>query len=139
MFRPIFLACILAIFSSHSVVAQSNQRTQFNEGLARFNEMIMSGELGAAVAFLRPELELGDEEIAKINERLGSLYSDDFVGSDTVRSETLKGGFRQELLAYWTAKGEYFFVYLLLHSRDNQRDVLSIQYDTDFHKLMGLF
>ena len=138
MFR-ILPTVLLLLLAALPLTAQENQRTAFNEGLARFSELIMAGELGNAVDFLRPDAALSNDEIAGLNGQLQALYEGAFTGSDTVRSEALKGGFRQEMLAFWTEKGEYFYVYLLLHTRDGRRVVLSIQYDTDFDKLFRLF
>ncbi len=135
-FLPIVISFVLGALP---LMAQENQRTAFNEGLARFNELIMAAELGSAVAFLRPDAALSDEEIAALNGELDALYEGPFTGSDTVRSETLKGGFRQEMLAFWTGKGEYFYVYLLLHARDGSREVLSLQYDVNFYNIFSLF
>ncbi|PSL19421.1 hypothetical protein [Shimia abyssi] len=122
-----------------TIERRTNQRTSFNEGLAQFNEFIMQGQLGEAIAFLRPDIELGQDEIATLDAQLTELYSDVFTGQDTVRSESLKGGFRQEMLAYWTDKGEYFYVYVLMHSQNDSRRVLHIEYNTEFHSVFSLF
>ena len=58
---------------------------------------------------------------------------------EDLTTEALKGGFRQEMLAFWTGKGEYFYVYLLLHARDGSREVLSLQYDVNFDNIFSLF
>lgn len=139
MLRIIAFVMAFGLISSHDAQAQTNQRTQFNEGLAQFNELVMTRQIGDALVFLRPDIDLSDAERMELNTRLAEAYIEDFIGTDTVRSETLKGGFRQEMLAYWTDSGDYLYVYLLLHSRDKQRQVLNIQYDSDFHKIVGLF
>lgn len=141
MLRLLALALSLTLCLATPNAAQTNQRTLFNERVAKFNDLIMAGELGTALSHVRSELEMDEAEITALNESLQSLYEGDFVGHGTVRSETLKGGFRQELIGYWTEKGEYFYVYFLLHTRETggSRDVLEFRYGTDFNELYDLF
>lgn len=141
MFRSSALALSLALCMATPGFAQTNQRTTFNENLQQFNELIMSGGLGTALSHARPDIEMDEAEIAALNESLSSLYEGDFTATATVRSETLKGGFRQEMFAYWTDKGEYFYVYLLLHTRETagNREVVDFRYGTDFNELYSLF
>ncbi len=139
MFRILATVLAFSIAGIQPSWAQTNQRTQFNEGLARFNELVTERSLGDAIASIHPEGKFSEEEISDLNEELMISYSTDFSGSATVRSETLKSGFRQELLAYWTADGDYFYVYMLIHSRENRRMILDVKYDHDLHHLMDLF
>ncbi|MGX9350450.1 hypothetical protein ACS3QZ_04560 [Shimia sp. W99] len=141
MLRILALALSLSVCLTTPSAAQTNQRTLFNESVAEFNNLIMAGKLGTALSHVRSELEMDEAEIAAVNEKLQSLYEGDFVGHATVRSETLKGGFRQEMIGYWTEKGEYFYVYFLLHTRETggNRDVLEFRYGTDFNELHALF
>ncbi len=119
--------------------AQTNQRTRFNETLQLFNEMILQHQLGDAIDFLRQDVVVNDAEKEALDAKLMEAFPDDFVGFGTVRSETLKDGFRQELLSFWTEDGSYLFVYLVLHTRKNRRHLVQFNYGTDFNKFISYF
>ena len=139
MNKMIAVLMALAATAPALVSAQTNQRTQFNETLSVFNELVLEKKVGEALDMIQQDRIFSDEEKAAYNAELMEAYPDDFVGSATVQSATLKSGFRQELLAYWTDDGNYLFLYLLMHTRDNQRRVIFMDYSEDLSDLISLF
>ena len=135
----ILVAAVLSFVLTHGAFAQTNRRTQMNEGLALFNEMVMEKRLGDAVDFLRVDEVVTGDEKAMMNALLNTEFPEDFVGFGVVQSNTHKSGFRQELLSYWTDEGAYFYVYLVLHTRDTQQRLVDIKYGLDFDDFIGLF
>lgn len=132
-------AALLALCTASVTQAQTNQRTQFNQGLAMFNELVMQHELGEAIDLIQIDKAYEEKDIEALNDVLRKTVPDDFVGSSTVQTVALKNGFRQELLAYWTEAGDYFYVYILMHRREDGFAVLNLQYGKDVQELLGLF
>ncbi|WP_152926445.1 hypothetical protein [Shimia sp. SK013] len=139
MLRILAVILASALLVPNTGGAQTNQRTQFNEGLANFNELVMQRKIGDAIDLIRTDLNMSAEERGAINSQMQLFFEEDFLGSATVRSQALKNGFRQELLSYWTSDGDYLYIYLFMHSRENIRKILDIRYDLDFHDLNALF
>ena len=130
-------ALILAL--PEMAAAQTNQRTAFNQGMERFNALVMDQKLSQALQLLRPDQELTDEDIVRIDNRFWEHYPKLFVGHDTVRSEAHKSGFRQEIVAYWDEDKRYFYVYMLIHSTNSGFNVVNIDYSTEFEELNAYF
>ncbi|MGR3635940.1 MAG: hypothetical protein ACU0BK_08430 [Shimia sp.] len=139
MFRLLAVILASALLMPNTGGAQTNLRTQFNEGLANFNELVMQRKIGDAIDLIRTDLNMSADERQAINTQMQQFFEEDFIGFATVRSQALKNGFRQELLSYWTADGEYLYIYIFMHARENRRKVLDIKYDLDFHDLNALF
>ncbi|SFK61927.1 hypothetical protein [Shimia haliotis] len=139
MFKILAFAVALCLTVPFSASAQTNQRTAFNQGIERFNNLVMEQRLSDALKMMRPEMEMSDDDIVRIDNRFWEHYPKTFVGHDTVRSEALKSGFRQEVLAYWDEDNRYFFVYLLIHATNSGFNVVNIDYSTDFESLNANF
>ncbi|WP_353307882.1 hypothetical protein [Shimia sp. NS0008-38b] len=139
MFRISILSAVAAFLFCTASLAQVNQRTQFNQGLAMFNELVMQHELGEAIDFIQIDKLLEEEELTELNRSLRVAIPDDFVNNQSVRSEVLKNGFRQELLAFWTEENDYYFVYILFHSRKDGFSVIHIEHSTEIQNLMAFF
>lgn len=139
MFRFLLAASVVVVFFTSSLSAQTNLRTQFNEALSMFNELVMQKDIGAAIDLVRVDEVLSSEAKTEANAKLIEAIADPFVGNATVRSETLKGGFRHQLLSYWTDSGDYFYVYLVIHTRNNVQHVVQADYSTIFTKFISRF
>ncbi len=136
-----YLAITLTLFLTMPALAsaQTNQRTAFNQGMERFNILVKEQKLSDALQMIRPELEMTDEDIVNIDNRFWEFYPKAFVGHDSIRSEVLKNGSRQEIIAYWDEDNRYFFVYLLVHANGEGFTVVNVDYGTDFESLNVFF
>ncbi|TCL09434.1 hypothetical protein BXY66_1481 [Shimia isoporae] len=139
MFRLLALSLAVTLATTQVADAQTNLRTQFNQGMAEFNQLVMEQRLGDALQLIRPEVELTDEDIVRIDNQFWENYPKNFVAFGTVRSEALKNGFRQEILAYWDEDYRYFYVYLMSHSTDNGIKLINVDYSREFEKLNSFF
>ncbi|MCH2069076.1 MAG: hypothetical protein MK208_17705 [Shimia sp.] len=139
MIKSSLLSVAFILATNATVQAQTNLRTQFNQALALFNEMVMNKEIGEAIDMIQPDVVLSDAEKAEYNSALTEAFPDPFVGSATVQSETLKSGFRQEMLAYWTEEGDYLYLYLVMHTQGAQQQVIHVEHTTTFSKFISRF
>ncbi|MBO6897220.1 MAG: hypothetical protein JJ868_07585 [Shimia sp.] len=139
MIKNGFLSIALLLTTTATVQAQTNLRTQFNQSLALFNEMVMNKEIGEAIDMIQPDVVLSDSEKTEYNAALAEAFPEPFVGSATVQSEALKGGFRQEMLAYWSEKGDYLYLYLVIHTQGAQQQVIHVEHTTTFSKFISRF
>lgn len=139
MLRCLAFSLTLLIAVPTLTEAQTNQRTAFNQGMERFNALVMDQKLSDALSFLHPELEITEDDIVRIDNQFWTNYPKAFVGFDTVRTETLKSGFRQEIIAYWDEDKRYFFVYLLIHSTNDGFNVVNVDHGTKFERLNAHF
>ncbi len=139
MIKNSLLSAALVFATTTTAHAQTNMRTQFNQALALFNELVMNKEIGEAIDMILPDMVLSDAEKADYNEALAEAFPDPFVGSATVQSETLKSGFRQEMLAYWTEEGDYLYLYLVMHTQGAQQQVIHVEHTTTFSKFISRF
>ncbi len=139
MIKKILLSAAVMVATSATLQAQTNLRTQFNQALALFNEMVMNKEIGEALDMIQPGIILSDTEKQEYNSALSEAFPDPFVGSSTVQSETLKSGFRQEMLAYWTESGDYLYLYLVMHTQGTQQQVIHVEHTTTFSKFISRF
>lgn len=139
MIKKCLFSVALVLTTSVSVQAQTNLRTQFNQALALFNEMVTNKEIGEAIDMIQPGVVLSDAEKAEYNSALAEAFPDPFIGSSTVQSETLKSGFRQEMLAYWTEGGDYLYLYLVMHTQGAQQQVILVEHSTSFSKFISRF
>jgi len=139
MIKNYLLSAALVLSTASMATAQTNLRTQFNQALALFNEMVMNKEIGEAIDMIQPDVALSDAEKSEYNAALAEAFPDPFVGSSTVQSATLKSGFRQEMLAYWTENGDYLYLYLVMHTQGAQQQVIHVDYSTTFSKLISRF
>lgn len=139
MLKTSLLSAALLMTTTALVQAQTNLRTQFNQGLALFNEMVMNKEIGEAIDMIQPDVVLSDSEKAEYDAALAEAFPDPFVGSATVQSATLKSGFRQEMLAYWTESGDYLYLYLVMHTEGAQQQVIHVEHSTTFSKFISRF
>lgn len=139
MLKHLALSLALLLAAPTMGEAQTNQRTAFNQGMEKFNTLVMEQKLSDALQLLRPELELTDDDVVRIDNRFWEHYPKVFVGHDTVRTETLKSGFRQEIIGYWDEDRRYFFVYLLIHATNEGFTVVNIDYGMEFEELNARF
>ena len=139
MIKSSLLSAALVLATTATAHTQTNLRTQFNQALALFNEMVMNKEIGEAIDMIQPDLVLSDAEKTEYNAALAEAFPDPFVGSATVQSEALKGGFRQEMLAYWTENGDYLYLYLVMHTQGAQQQVIHVEHTTTFSKFISRF
>lgn len=139
MIKNCLLSAAFVLTASASLEAQTNLRTQFNQALALFNELVMNKEIGEAIDMIQPDLVLSDSEKAEYNAALSEAFPDPFVGSSTVQSATLKSGFRQEMLAYWTEGGDYLYLYIVMHTQGAQQQVIHVEHSTTFSKFISRF
>ncbi|MEQ9693866.1 hypothetical protein [Shimia sp. SDUM112013] len=113
-------------------------RATYNEAREQMDSLILQRRLGDAIAMFKALEQPDEAERADLDTRLRALYPDDFTDVALVRSEIHKNGFRQEIIAYWN-ESQYLYVYLLMHTVDNQPRLLNFSFDADFHKLNALF
>ncbi|WP_299420931.1 hypothetical protein [uncultured Shimia sp.] len=139
MIKNSLLSAAFVLAASASVEAQTNLRTQFNQALALFNELVMNKEIGEAIDMIQPDVVLSDAEKAEYNAALSEAFPDPFIGSATVQSATLKSGFRQEMLAYWTESGDYLYLYMVMHTQGAQQQVIHVEHSTTFSKFISRF
>jgi DNA polymerase IIIc chi subunit len=139
MYNIIALAVALFIAAPQETLAQTNVRTQFNQAMAEFNALIMEQRFADALRMIRPGIEITDEEIAAMDNRFWELYPKNFIAHGTVRSQALKSGFRQEILAYWDEDQRYIYVYLLIHSLKDNVIVLNVDTSATFETLNDYF
>ncbi|MCP4827100.1 MAG: hypothetical protein GY892_23725 [Shimia sp.] len=99
----------------------------------------MNKEIGEAIDMIQPDVILSDAQKAEYNLALTEAFPDAFIGSATVQSETLKSGFRQEMLAYWTEEGNYLYLYLVMHTQGAQQQVIHVEHTTTFAKFISRF
>lgn len=139
MIKKLLLSTAVIVATSTVLYAQTNLRTQFNQALALFNEMVMNKEIGEALDMIQPRIALSDSEKQEYNSALSDAFPDPFIGSATVQSAALKGGFRQEMLAYWTEGGDYLYLYLVMHTQGAQQQVIHVEHSTTFSKFISRF
>lgn len=141
MFRALLflLAVSLTLALPTASVAQENQRQRYIEGREQLDALIMSRSIGEAINFLSISNPMTDEDVGALNAKWRDKITEDFVAVDVVRSETIKGGFRHVMFAYWTESGQYLYTYILTHTRDNILRPIEFKYGRDFHALFGLF
>ncbi len=139
MIKKYFFSAALLLATTTMAPAQTNLRTQFNQAMALFNEMVMNKEIGEAIDMIQPDVTLSDAKKSEYNAALVEAFPDPFVGAGTVQSATLKSGFRQEMLAYWTDSGDYLYLYLVMHSQGVQQKVIHVEYTTTFSKFISRF
>ena len=139
MFRAMFLSLLLVLTLPFAATAQDNQRQRYLEGREQFDALVMQRRMGEALRVLTVPGTISDADVAAVNQQIMGNYVEDFIAVDLVRSATLKGGFRQEMLGFWNDEGQYLYIYFLLHTRENELNVLMVNFDSDFHKLYSLF
>ncbi len=70
MIKKCLFSVALVLTTSVSVQAQTNLRTQFNQALALFNEMVTNKEIGEAIDMIQPGVVLSDAEKAEYNSQV---------------------------------------------------------------------
>ncbi len=137
--KKFLLATTICLALPLTSQAQTNLRTQFNDAMALFNDLIMQKEVGEALDLVRQDKVYTPAERQAMNEELSAAFPDPFIGSGTVQSSPLKNGFRQELLAFWSREGGYLYVYLVLHTVDNRIKVIEADYSTSLSEFISRF
>ncbi|MCA0873393.1 hypothetical protein LCL97_21385 [Seohaeicola saemankumensis] len=148
MIRP-FLASLLVIGTiagaqaqttapSGSGSAELTPREAYQRGRALLDQLIMERKIVEAVTIFDPNEAMSRENLAVIEADLRTRYTEDFEHAAVVRSELMRNGFRQELIAYWTGN-QYLYVYLLMHTFENRTQLLNFAYNSSFEELNGRF
>lgn len=135
----VFVAPVVApvVAMAQDAVPQ-NARTTYGEARQKMDDLIMQRRMGDAIRIFDGLGEPSNKELAAIDAKMSVLYKENFTDVALVRSDLLKNGFRQEIIAYW-AEDQYLFVYLLMHTADNRARLLNFRFDNDFHTLNALF
>lgn len=130
--------------SQSDVTAPSTQaadltpREAYQQGRARLDELMKSRSIVEAVTVFDPDGAINQNELKAMEANLRVRFPQDFEHAALVRSELLRNGFRQELIAYWTGD-QYLYVYLLLHTFEQRTRLLNFAYNSSFEKLQGNF
>ena len=74
MIKSSLLSAALMLATTATAHAQTNLRTQFNQALALFNEMVMNKEIGEAIDMIQPDLVLSDAEKTEYNAALAEAF-----------------------------------------------------------------
>lgn len=78
------------------------------------------------------------DELEALELRVREIYPRDFENVALIRRQDMDHGFRQELIAFWVG-GQYMYVYMLLHDRDDGIMALGFNFNSDFDELNGKF
>ena len=62
MIKNSLLSAALVLATTATAQAQANLRTQFNQALALFNEMVMNKEIGEAIDMIQPDVVLPTQD-----------------------------------------------------------------------------
>jgi SpoU rRNA methylase family enzyme len=60
MIKKYFFSAAFLLATTTMAPAQTNLRTQFNQAMALFNEMVMNKEIGEAIDMIQPDVTLND-------------------------------------------------------------------------------
>jgi len=118
--------------------ADLTPREAYQQGRALLDQLIMERKIVEAVTIFDPNEAMSRENLEVIEADLRTRYTEDFEHAAVVRSELMRNGFRQELIAYWTGN-QYLYVYLLMHTFDNRTQLLNFAYNSSFEELNGRF
>lgn len=134
------IACLLATAQVQSSMAQTATSTRqvYTQAREELDALIMQRRLGDAIRMFDEIVEVDEAELETLDAQIQELYQNDFESVGLVRSEVLKNGFRQELIAYWTGR-DYLYLYLFMHTDGSEIRLLNFRFDSDFHVLNDLF
>ena len=139
-FPVLLIAGLIATAQIQPLLAQTATSTRqvYTQAREELDALIMQRRLGDAIRMVDEIVEVDETELAALDAQMQSLYKKDFESVGLVRSEILKNGFRQELIAYWTGR-DYLYLYLFMHTDGSDIRLLNFRFDTDFHILNDLF
>ena len=139
-FPVLLIAGLIATAQIQPLLAQTATSTRqvYTQAREELDALIMQRRLGDAIRMFDEIVEVDEDELAALDAQMQSLYEKDFESVGLVRSEILKNGFRQELIAYWTGR-DYLYLYLFMHTDGSDIRLLNFRFDTDFHILNDLF
>lgn len=139
-FPVLLIAGLIATAQIQPLLAQTATSTRqvYTQAREELDALIMQRRLGDAIRMFDEIVEVDETELAALDAQMQSLYKKDFESVGLVRSEILKNGFRQELIAYWTGR-DYLYLYLFMHTDGSDIRLLNFRFDTDFHILNDLF
>jgi len=134
------IACLLVTAQVQSSMAQTATSTRqvYTQAREELDSLIMQRRLGDAIRMFDEIVEVDEAELQTLDAQIQELYQNDFESVGLVRSEVLKNGFRQELIAYWTGR-DYLYLYLFMHTDGSDIRLLNFRFDSDFHVLNDLF
>ena len=131
-------APVLPVSAQTTATAPASARQTYTEAREQLDALVMQRRLGDAIRMFDEIVDVDAAETDALDTQMRGLFPQDFENVGLVRSEVHKNGFRQEIIAYWTGR-DYLFLYLLLHTDNNQMRLLNFRFDTDFHNLNALF
>ena len=139
-FPVLLIAGLIATAQIQPLLAQTATSTRqvYTQAREELDALIMQRRLGDAIRMFDEIVEVDEAELTALDAQMQSLYEKDFESVGLVRSEILKNGFRQELIAYWTGR-DYLYLYLFMHTDGSDIRLLNFRFDTDFHILNDLF
>lgn len=139
-FSVLAIATLLTTAQVQSVLAQTATSTRqvYTQAREELDALIMQRRLGDAIRMFDEIVDVDEAELQTLDAQIQALYQNDFESVGLVRSEVLKNGFRQELIAYWTGR-DYLYLYLFMHTDGSDIRLLNFRFDSDFHVLNDLF
>ena len=78
--------------------------------------------------------EMTSEDLASLQQRVLSIFPEDFRNVDVLRRNDMGNGWRQELYVYWTGM-RYLYAYVLMHDQGRRLIAVHFQFNTDFLEL----
>lgn len=136
LFRCLFAA--LLVSAPQLATAQSAQAVFDNylELRARLDTLMKNRDIAEVMPVFGDTSEAA--ELEALEQRVRSIFPQDFENVALIRRQDLEHGFRQEMIAYWMGTA-YIYVYMLLHQRDDGIVALAFNFNTEFDDLNGKF
>lgn len=82
--------------------------------------------------------EMTVEQLNNLENRVKSVYPQPLTNADVLLVQEMGGGFRQELLAYWTGTS-YIFVRMLLQQLPNELVAVQTTFNSSFDEVHKFF
>lgn len=122
----------------HVALAQASQAffDNYLELRARLDTLMKNRDIAEVMPVFGDQSEPADLE--DLEQRVRSIYPQDFENVALIRRQDLDHGFRQEMIAYWTGVN-YIYVYITLHERDDGIVAMGFSFNSDFDEINAKF
>ncbi len=135
-----FLTITLMALVPFQLFAQERDSV-FSDYLSYSNyvdRMVMKRDFIPLIQVLGGRDEYTTEQLANVNQRMLSVFTEDFENVSVFNKQDLGGGMLKEGRIYWTGE-QYAYFYAILHIRENDVVVINFNLNSSIDAIMSKF